>query len=254
VAIGLAVLTAIVIVAAAVASSLGAAVWTNRRVRAQYGEGITIVATSLSALVTFGGGWLVFGPAWFGGAARRWFSSTPRARRSGRFVLRSLALGGVATTALGMTTTVTGLRDAHREHHLRARGVVAEGRALSVHYDEGGGDPGGWTSINVEFTDGISTRRVVTVGHHFDARETKGDVVAVLYDPLHPTVATYAAIPFDDSTGGGSWFSVALAAAGAIIAAGLLVGSRHSTTVGPRSQSTLGASESPWPPPDNAAR
>ena len=231
------------VLVSSVGITVGACRWTYRRVSASHGVTTATIATVVAALFTEVGGWLLFGPAWLLGHLSRRLRSTPGPARSGRFVLRLLAAGGVAGLSLGVVAFIGGLTAVGRQDDLRRRGVVVAAQALTVHYDPDGGDPGGWTSIRAQFVDTRGYQRTVTVGHHDQATEAVGGTVDVLYDPMHPSIAAYAPTAFETTPFGDAVVGVVVAALGLTIAVGFILLSR-------RPQRTAQTADRlPWPPP-----
>jgi hypothetical protein len=84
---------------------------------------------------------------------------------------------------------------AARYQALVTRGVVTHATVLSAGYDEGGGDPGGWTSVRFAFVTAAGQRVDQTTGHHYRGSEAPGATVMVRYDPLHPTEVELTGYP-----------------------------------------------------------
>jgi hypothetical protein len=88
-----------------------------------------------------------------------------------------------------------GRENVRRARTLERRGVTTTGEVLSAHFDPNGGDPNGWTSVHVRFTDLTGRRHIATVGHHDVATEHVGDPFVIAYDPRNPSVADNPADP-----------------------------------------------------------
>jgi hypothetical protein len=102
----------------------------------------------------------------------------------------------IAAAVLGAVAVFCGFgtlhsaSDADRQSVLTARGVTTLAAVVHSSYDSEGGDPGGWTTDQVTFTDGSGQTIAVTVGHHDDdTSERANGHLAVIYDPVHPTTA-----------------------------------------------------------------
>lgn len=110
----------------------------------------------------------------------------------------------------------------HRYHALASRGVTTTAQVIESHYDENGGDPGGWTTDTVRFRTDSGTVVQTVVGHHdSDSSERTSGRIEIVYDPQRPTVAV-TRMQFD----GGSTFPdllVGLFVSAASIVAALVI-------------------------------
>jgi hypothetical protein len=102
-----------------------------------------------------------------------------------------LATVGLALlVALGIVATLSVAHTADRGSALSTRGITTTARLVDSHYDPGGGDPAGWTTDHVSFTDRDGQVIRATVGHHDDDLvEKAAGSMTIVYDPLHPTDA-----------------------------------------------------------------
>lgn len=104
-------------------------------------------------------------------------------------------------------------------------------------YDAGGGDPGGWTTDAVTFTDPGGQEFAVTVGHHNDdAVERATGHLAIIYDPRHPSTAMSVLAYQDDQSAGGVVVGTGVLALSGLTAIGFLISALRFTVV----RTTLG--------------
>lgn len=128
-------------------------------------------------------------PSWPAPPANwRWW----RLRRGLALGLTLGALGSLLVGLLLLGLAALGASDqaTHTAYIARHdRGVTAQVRILSSHYDADGGDPGGWTTqtVLIPTTTGPVT---ADVGHHNeDPAGSAPTSVEVIYDPQHPSNA-----------------------------------------------------------------
>jgi hypothetical protein len=96
----------------------------------------------------------------------------------------------MAVGSVWLWTTVAHDLTTWRQHQqLDRRGVPVRATVLDSHYDEAGGDPGGWTTDRVTFVTASGTRVTTTLGHHYPGNEKQQGWLVVTYDPEHPQVA-----------------------------------------------------------------
>lgn len=115
---------------------------------------------------------------------------------------------------------------------LTARGVTIVAAVVHSSYDSGGGDPGGWTTDQVTFTDRSGQTIAATVGHHYDdASERATGHLAVIYDPAHPTTAMSVLDHQDDQSAGGVLVGIGLLSVFGFTAVGFLISALRFTRV-----------------------
>ncbi len=134
--------------------------------------------------------------------------------------------------AFGVFGVLKSESEANRQSVLSERGVTTSAVVLHSSYDSGAGDPGGWTTDAVTFTDRSGHTVAVTVGHHYDdAPEQATARLAVIYDPTHPTTAMSVIDYQDDPSAGGVFFGIALLALVVSTAIGFLISALRFTVV-----------------------
>lgn len=113
-------------------------------------------------------------------------------------------------------------------------GIVAQARVVASSYDEGGGDPGGWTTMRVEFVSKTGERIEQTTGHHYRNTEPAGATVLVRYDPAKPhSIVLVAYPPYEDMWDVAIGLAIVLAFGGTALAlVADMLRSRRRSTVG----------------------
>jgi hypothetical protein len=122
--------------------------------------------------------------------------------------------------------------DANRHAALANHGVTTLARVGDSSYDSGAGDPGGWSTDDVTFTDGSGQAIAVTVGHHYDdSAERATGHLTVIYNPTHPTTAMSMLDYQNDPSAGEILIGVVLAALFGATAIGFLISALKFTLV-----------------------
>ncbi|SOD72539.1 hypothetical protein SAMN05892883_1928 [Jatrophihabitans sp. GAS493] len=130
---------------------------------------------------------------------------------------------------------VFGVRKDAAEQHtvdtLTARGVTTLAIVLSSSYDEGGGDPGGWTSDQISFRTAAGQTMTGSVGHHYDdTPERTSGHLPVIYDPNEPETVMSVADHQDPVSTGGVGIGLGFVTLSAVAAAILLLSTLKITT------------------------
>lgn len=151
-----------------------------------------------------------------------------RTHRGGLIAAAVLA----AVAVLGVFGALKSASDANRQAALTNHGVTTLATVVDSSYDSGAGDPGGWTTDHVTFTDGSGQRVAVTVGHHYDhTSERATGHLAVIYDPTHPTTAMSVLDHQDDPSVDGILMAVAFVTLFGSTAVGFLISALRFTVV-----------------------
>jgi hypothetical protein len=110
-----------------------------------------------------------------------------------RGVLVTVAALGVLAI-LSVRGNLSDAASVHDYRALKARGVTTSAKVVRSSYDEGGGDPNGWTTETVRFRDVTGADIQTVVGHHdTDRPERSSGQIEIVFDPQHPTIASTVA-------------------------------------------------------------
>jgi hypothetical protein len=136
----------------------------------------------------------------------------------------------IAAAVLGAATLffayalLGSVSDADRHSALSSRGVITTATVTTSSYDSGGGDPGGWTTDHVAYTDSSGQALTATVGHHYDdSQERASGQLKIIYDPAHPHTAMSVQDYESDSAAGYVVISIAAIVLFGLTAIGFLI-------------------------------